>query len=174
MKTDNKFRRLRWLCRCSCGKEVLIPRSQLKQGQTACKSCTTIRVQTLPDSLGNWNRITRVYKRNAKNRGLSFSLLDSDVRSLCESPCWYCGSTPKEDSLGIVRNTIDRIDSSVGDTADNTVPCCLHCNIMKMDTPVHSFLDKIHQIHNYQKRSEASRKTYTQVGGNGEEPAIGS
>ena len=52
-------------------------------------------------------------------------------------------------------NGIDRIDSSKGYVFDNCVPCCKHCNIMKMTMTIDEFINKIKKILNvWVKREE--------------------
>lgn len=55
-----------------------------------------------------------------------------------ENQCVYCGSM---DKIGI-----DRVDSTVGYTDDNSVPCCSQCNFMKCDTNFEDFLDKMEKV----------------------------
>ena len=65
------------------------------------------------------------YKRSAKNRGLVFELTDEEVYKILQLSCNYCGIIDN-DVLGI-----DRIDSNIGYTKKNSVPCCEQCNLMK-------------------------------------------
>jgi hypothetical protein len=66
------------------------------------------------------------YKRSARKRGLVFELTDDETLKLVQSSCNYCGIYDMEIILGI-----DRIDSNLGYTKKNTVPCCEQCNLMK-------------------------------------------
>lgn len=74
-------------------------------------------------------------------------------------------------------NGIDRVDSSKNYTIDNCIPCCTMCNFMKQSYPQNDFLNQINKIYHYnleKKGSTTSRKTYTQVSGNGECPEKGN
>lgn len=62
------------------------------------------------------------YRNKAKVRNLGFDLQLENFHSLLAGNCHYCG-----DAGG----GIDRVDSSGGYTADNTVSCCWVCNAMK-------------------------------------------
>lgn len=152
--TKNKNRRLRWMCLCSCGAEVLVPLSQLRNGQKACKSCTGTRVQTLPNDCAKWNRVARQYRQGARSRKLSFQLTKSQIKTLCLGKCHYCWSSPMEDALGLERNGIDRVDNVEGYTISNTVTCCQMCNRMKLNFTTDNFFHHVARIYNHQKRSK--------------------
>ena len=66
-----------------------------------------------------------------------FNLKFNDFSTLILSPCLSCGelgSNEYTDGLKKFRyNTIDRIDSNMGYTKDNTITLCKDCNKMKMD-----------------------------------------
>ena len=63
-------------------------------------------------------------KSQAKHRGISFNLSKEFVSSHWNSDCNYCG-----EALDMAR--FDRIDSSLGYTEGNVVPCCSTCNYIK-------------------------------------------
>jgi len=64
------------------------------------------------------------YKRRAKQRKTEFSLSFDDFMSFWGKPCSYCG-----DPIQLIG--LDRIDSELGYTMGNVVPCCPHCNYGK-------------------------------------------
>jgi 5-methylcytosine-specific restriction endonuclease McrA len=53
--------------------------------------------------------------------------------------CHYCGNK-------IIGVGLDRIDSSIGYTIENCVPCCKDCNIMKNAKGYDEFIQKCKQI----------------------------
>lgn len=69
-------------------------------------------------------------KANAKFRRIAWELTLADYEPLCVAPCFYCdgklGKTEKGTGL-------DRLDSTVGYTSSNVVPCCTQCNRIKGD-----------------------------------------
>jgi len=98
-----------------------------------------------PDSLREYKRkyalrpVSRYnhYKRNAGVKGRVFELTKEEFLKLLLSPCHYCGG----DGYGV-----DRKDSSVGYSKENSLPCCSQCNYMKRDFNYDVFLSKIKQI----------------------------
>ena len=71
-------------------------------------------------------------RNGARGRNLPFALSRGQVKELIRQPCTYCGMDP---ACGI-----DRTDSSLGYTAENSVPACTDCNRMKMTRSVKVFL----------------------------------
>ena len=51
----------------------------------------------------------------------------------------------------IKANGIDRLNSIIGYTIENCVPCCEKCNLMKSNYSENEFLDHIERIRNFQK-----------------------
>lgn len=66
------------------------------------------------------------YKASAKNRGIPFNLTLEEFLTFWQGACSYCGDT-------IATIGIDRVDSSIGYTLENCVPCCTMCNYIKLD-----------------------------------------
>lgn len=63
----------RWLCKCSCGKECVIPLRTLNSGtSTGCFECGRIKLRKFVNGIPQW-LITQT-KRSAKNRDLEFNL----------------------------------------------------------------------------------------------------
>jgi hypothetical protein len=97
--------------------------------------------------------------RGAKMRNHEFNLTYSEFESIIFKDCYYCGIEPQKatNKIIIVRgntneppiyyNGIDRIDSNIGYTMDNCVPCCSICNYMKHTLDTESFLKKIESIY---------------------------
>lgn len=71
---------------------------------------------------GKWN----TFKCQVRARGLENNLTFEEYSSFWQKPCYHCG-TP------IATIGIDRLDSSINYTLDNSVSCCAHCNYMKLD-----------------------------------------
>ena len=66
------------------------------------------------------------YKSGAKRRSLPFELSFDEFMIFWQANCHYCG-----DQIATIG--IDRIDSNVGYSLENCVPCCARCNYVKLD-----------------------------------------
>lgn len=87
----------------------------------------------------------QTYKRNAKHKNRNFDLSEEEFTEMTKLPCVYCGDY-SDTYNGELFNGIDRIDSSLGYSMDNCVPCCATCNRMKLDLSVDDWMNKIQQI----------------------------
>jgi hypothetical protein len=83
-------------------------------------------------------------KRRAKRDNINFELTEKDCILFYNADCTYCGNKIK--GLGI-----DRIDSKMGYTLNNIVPCCSKCNFMKHVMSKEEFIKHIIQIVKYLK-----------------------
>lgn len=81
------------------------------------------------------------YLKRANSKSLQFTLSEQEFETLLSKQCHYCGSSGK---IGI-----DRVDSSLGYTIDNSVPCCKKCNMMKFTYPLSEFLAHIKVIYKH-------------------------
>lgn len=137
-----------WLCQCDCGGFTEVRTAHLTTGQTSGCGCK----QKLPKGESAFNALLASYKRNAKSRNLTFNLTKGQFKRLTQEPCFYCGTEPSMvvDRLRLngiyVYNGIDRIDSSLGYSIGNCVPCCKTCNWMKCDMNQSDFLVHVHKI----------------------------
>ena len=81
----------------------------------------------------------RANKQHDKKVGREFTLPFSEFMRLVLLSCTYCG---KAEAGGV-----DRLNSDIGHTTDNCVPCCYTCNQMKMDRTLEEFVLQIEAIH---------------------------
>lgn len=65
-------------------------------------------------------------KRDAKMRGLTWSITKEQYATLNSKPCHYCGS-----KLPMWGHGLDRLDYRKGYLLTNMVPCCGPCNKLK-------------------------------------------
>lgn len=135
-----------------CSKETVS--SFFYQNKIKAVTKGTIEIYTDARSL-----IKSEYTYSAKKRGISFELTDNDFYYIIQQPCSYCGRekcnsvswerkrilTTKE-KLDFHYTGIDRIDSSIGYTLNNSVPCCKICNYAKNDLPIKDFEEWIRII----------------------------
>lgn len=112
----------RWVCRCECGNEVVRKTVDLTTGLAQSCGCSKI---TSAKAVGRLYAVYQQVKTGAASRGLDFELSRDQVSRIVSSPCRYCGREPSP------RNGVDRLDNSVGYTAENSVSCCRQCNRAK-------------------------------------------
>ncbi len=147
-----KDKRIYWLCECDCGNKKVVLGSSLKSKRTTSCGCKKMESRKGEETL--INRIYLTYKNHAKKRNKDFCLDKDFFWSLTQLPCYYCGAektnTAKnyylEDSIQY--NGIDRIDSALGYTIDNVVPCCIECNQAKNDLSQSYFKSWIEKVYN--------------------------
>ena len=101
---------------------------------SACKGCAKAQTATYrtenPEKIKAYGQAPKgkyaTYKASAKKRGISFYLTFDQFETFWQADCNYCG-----DQIATVG--IDRIDSNIGYTIKNCVPCCWECNRIKGD-----------------------------------------
>jgi hypothetical protein len=116
----------------------------------------------------NWIKFRNAIKRK-QERGIACDEWTIDSwYAVASRPCVYCGRTDIRNKLSnssvrartvphatdeeaekysLPCNSIDRIDSSIGYTAANCVPCCVQCNRAKLDYSDVEFLQMVKLIY---------------------------
>jgi hypothetical protein len=79
----------------------------------------------------------RTYIGRANKKGYGFTLTEEQFKDLLSQDCYYCGDPG---------GTIDRLDSAQGYTIENSKPCCLTCNWMKVQLSHDQFISKAKMI----------------------------
>lgn len=171
-KTPDKNRKITWLCNCDCGTlNVLADHNNLISGFR--KSCGCMRKETLEKMWdGNSkedsfiNAILREYKANAQKRSFTFELSREAFLKIITSNCTYCGNSPSNmkkihiksvhSKNSFLHNGIDRVDSSIGYTFGNSVPCCKRCNVAKNDMSLDEFKMWINRLYNFLKLNDGT------------------
>lgn len=154
MKKSGSYKRSVYLCKCDCGKILEVVGQNLKTGNSKSCGCLAREKRSGENSI-LWKGVGKLkaefnrQRRGAVSRGLEFSLTVGQVESLFNSNCFYCDSEPVQDNRGLIRNGIDRLDSTKGYVFSNTVPCCAQCNEMKNSTSYGEFLHKITKIYHH-------------------------
>jgi hypothetical protein len=99
------------------------------------------------------NNVLFSYKRGAKERQLSFLLTENEFDILIVGECFYCGKSKTNVKKGLGKTSgdfvytgIDRINSQMGYTTENSVSCCWRCNSMKNDLDKDKFLEHVNNI----------------------------
>lgn len=90
-------------------------------------------------------------------------------------PCQYCGRSDKN-SISIKAagrgkwifkdfkyNGIDRVDSNIGYTQDNCVPCCAVCNRGKRDMGLDQWLSYLHDIIEFRTKEDSNEQDIRDV-----------
>lgn len=170
-KTTTKPRKIEWLCKCDCGNENIIAEHNNLISSNR-KSCGCMRKETLKKM---WNgnskensfisAILREYKKNAFKRNFEFNLDYDSFTILITGNCNYCSCPPsKEKRLHIKRkyshntylfNGIDRVNSNLGYTKENSVSCYRKCNLAKSDMTLDEFKNWLRLIYkNFINESE--------------------
>ena len=141
-------------CLCDCGKYIVVAGSYLLSGHT--KSCGCLRTYRLKKGEAGLSILYKFrYKARAKRKGLDFNISLDDFKVMTKMRCHYCGVEPstvirsKSEHSEYVYNGLDRVDSSLGYTLDNVVPCCVACNRMKLDYSRDEFMSHIRNICDY-------------------------
>ncbi len=159
-----------WLCKCDCGNEKIVVSDNLSSGKSNSCGCLLHEVIGKCNQYGYYEdreeAILRVQYSHLKRRNKKFT---GDVMSYEEfvakskSPCFYCGLEYSRElydrrnetkSKGLVSdivvkcNGIDRIDSNIGYTSENTVSCCKYCNTAKNTMTIEHFKDWITRLYN--------------------------
>jgi hypothetical protein len=136
----NKYNWPLWECKCDCGNTFEIAGTYLLLGHTKSCGCYRREFNLLPNNEGAVRQLVRNYKRNAKTRGLVFELTNEQLVSLVTQNCTYCGQEPAMVINGVFKyNSIDRVNNNQGYIFSNCTPCCLKCQLAKMDMSVKEF-----------------------------------
>jgi hypothetical protein len=144
--------------KCKCGKEWEAQVGNIMNGTTVCCGkypCRTYKslYQNKRDPEVGYKALLYVYKKHARERNLEFHLTYEEFKYLTTQDCHYCGVKPSQvykltktgtdeirSGVPVIYNGVDRINSSLHYTTDNTVPCCKVCNRAKMDLDYHEFI----------------------------------
>jgi hypothetical protein len=163
-----------WKCACDCGTIKEVPSEVLLNGSsTSCGCINKERMSILGKANGGkhikiaqelftkfrnpyegaLNDLYGSYKRNAKNRRLSFEISFEKFCKLLVIKCSYCGALPNIKrsyrGISILYNGLDRIDNSRGYTEDNVTPCCFSCNHAKNTVTRDEYLSLSNKIYNW-------------------------
>lgn len=136
----------RWVCRCICGREYLSKTDKLRS-KNPPMSCGCNRETTIEGQL------YLMKKRKAGERDLQFTLKLDEFLELIIQDCHYCGKPPSNcyklpGNRDLKYSGLDRKHNDHGYIPGNCLPCCWHCNSMKLDLSYEDFIEKIRLLHN--------------------------
>ena len=80
-------------------------------------------------------------KTGSKQRNIYLDITKEQFIDIISNKCEYCGDNNR---IGL-----DRIDSLMGYTLDNIVPCCYRCNVAKNNMEVEEFIKHCKRIVDY-------------------------
>lgn len=144
-------RQKRIVARCECGDERRYDEYRFVSGRAVqCPPCAySQRGLGISNVQSGWDNWLYSYMKNAKSRGIAWSLSVLEFTDLCKRDCFYCGESPQRRTHRrnpIFANGVDRLDSTRGYIASNCVSCCSTCNKMKGTMGVDEFLAQIERI----------------------------
>ena len=148
---SNQIKRY-YSCKCICGTIRDIYNGSLKFNKS--KSCGCVRANKKDIGIAASHNVYLRYKSRAKRKELAFDISEEELLSITKKDCYYCGKSDSNYCVnhkmngGYRYNGVDRIDSSLGYTLDNCVPCCVNCNKAKLDQTHDEFLKMIELIYN--------------------------
>lgn len=137
-------------CLCDCGKHTISNRTDLESGRK--KSCGCNRQKTKSNYATGKHYAFNSIKASANTKNIMFDLTEDDTISLIQKPCYYCGTVGSRVSRTHDRfrfNGLDRINSDIGYTKENVVPCCSDCNYMKRRKTQKEFYEKIQLLQKF-------------------------
>ena len=166
-KTDHR-RRILWLFKCECGKQIEVSASDIQQKRKTHCGCKIKEIwnnagkiisqkNTKPNKQGPINKLYGQYQRAAAKRGYEWKLSKSEFIHFLTQNCYYCGASPSNEYSNskhrttentLVYNGIDRMENTIGYNLNNCISACYKCNKMKMELNKQDFLDHIKKIYN--------------------------
>ena len=163
-----------WLCKCDCGNEKVVVSDNLSSGKS--KSCGCLLREFLKRKGNQYGlyedrqeamlkvQYSHLKRRHTKNNMVGVVIDYEKFKKLSKSKCKYCGteySKVIEDRLNESKsqkrlseeilkiNGIDRLDSNIGYTNENSVACCKTCNFAKNTLSESEFYLWIKKIYEY-------------------------
>jgi hypothetical protein len=149
-------RKQKWLVKCDCGKVKEVLLATITHGRSKSCGCYFKKLkekERLPDKIASVNNKFSMYRNSAKKRNIDFELTKEQFSELMHGDCFYCGAEPKKrifrrktSSFNYCLNGIDRVDSNLGYTIENSISCCDTCNRAKLDHSLEYFLEWVEKV----------------------------
>lgn len=157
-KNGNTSRRM-YLSVCVCGQYSISSGFRLRSGSAIrCFGCS---IRAREQTLNRYSIEERLYKLAIKKRRESWqnTLTLNQYIAIIKKECYYCGEPPVEVSYlrnnkytqdkQFFANGVDRLDSTLGYSKENCVPCCKSCNFMKHTLTFDQFVNRVLKIKNH-------------------------
>lgn len=163
-----------WTCSCECGNETTLRADVIITGRTTscgCKKGERPYGSGKPKGEAQINSTLKSYRHSAKKRNLPFDLSKEEFTNLIKMHCYYCNLEPQPSRFNTKNNNdfkstgIDRVDSNLGYTLANSVPCCKTCNYAKNVMSDDEFTNWVRRIYfNYARDNQFNQMNF-RVGG---------
>ena len=161
-KRSEKRNWVRWLCKCDCWNEKIVFSDELSSWKS--NSCWCLRNERLKQlqfkaGIDRESQILNNQFRNSRFKKIWCTLTFEEFKILSYWNCFYCWQEPiriiKDDiSKNIITiNWIDRIDSNLIYSKENTVSCCKNCNTAKSIMTQDEFYKWINKVYKYNNLS---------------------
>jgi hypothetical protein len=155
----NETRSAVWNCKCACGTVKQIAARYLTRKIEPIRSCGCLSRSTEVKEKKAWRRDPtdqpahhhhfHRYVCNARKRGITLTLTESEFKELTLQECHYCGDAPREyrhKGRTIQVNGVDRVQNELGYTVENCVPSCSDCNFAKRRMTKARFIDLARRV----------------------------
>lgn len=145
-----------WIANCKCGSVFEVSSRHLYRR----KSCGCLSRGNKFKAKDPAKTIVNILfgdnKSRAKKRGYDWNLTKEEYKLMIFSKCNYCGSMGSNTRTYLKQvfkyNGIDRVNSNVGYSNSNCVPCCKTCNYAKRDLSLEDFQQWLNTLVEFQKR----------------------
>lgn len=164
-----------YLCKCECGKDVLVASGHLKNGHTQSCGCFQQEKMRITSTNNTWGRKHEDPQIVSANHIWKCAYADGcsyeTFMILSQQPCHYCGILPSNifnkyinkngkltnikvkeawaEQAHFIYNGLDRIDPLKDHSENNIVPCCFRCNRAKDNTTVKEFTEWLVRVSNH-------------------------
>lgn len=164
---QNKYGCFMYKIQCRCGTVFKAEGNDILSGKI--KSCGCARIvaaqsKARPREESIFLALYRDYKVKARQRQYTFTLTETEFRTLVFDNCYYCGSAPANikklkswPDTFIKYNGVDRRDNKLGYSIDNCVTACYTCNQAKHRMSENVFLQWIQTIAKFQAAKETNQ-----------------
>lgn len=161
-----------WNVQCQCGNIKTFWKKSRIMRQKTC-GCGIDEVGLSGKQARSIKSRMQGYKNGAKKRGFEWLLSYENFVEISTKPCSYCGIEPKKwdcmsNSPSLQKDSpnvnprdyeiyftgIDRYDSKLGYTVENSVPCCKNCNRAKSNMSFQEFKQHIKNIYQWLHHKE--------------------
>lgn len=152
VKSDATNSKTQWLCKCTCGVEVLVERCNLVRGKS--KGCWTCRRNVFEANFFPKTWYRRLLTQ-AKQRKYKFEITEKELWDIWEKQKGMCALTGIPLVFTKTQKTttasLDRINNKLDYVSTNVWFVHKHVNIMKFNYEIDYFLDLCYKIVNHQR-----------------------
>lgn len=142
--------------KCDCGEIFSASGTLMRRNKiTSCKNCSfTNRSKMSIKTTQNQMVFAKRVLNRCNTKHIDVAITADEYIEKAKMNCHYCNAEPMPANgtarlgEGLLKiHGLDRIDSSLGYTNENTVSCCIICNTMKASLSTNEFLLHINKIY---------------------------